>query len=100
VSDQHVYGKENLRLMLNASFNRSKIVLSTDSKLSSLANTKATLIRPTVPFFSASIDEKYELQSNFKEKVELTYLEGKHFTILENPELLRILHGIHAMLVN
>lgn len=100
VTDQQIYGKEYLRLILNALFNRTKIVLNTDTKISSLTKSQATLIRPSIPFSPEDIDEKYELQLNFKENVELMYLEGNHFTVLDNPLLLKILSKTYSKLKN
>lgn len=95
VTDQEKYGKEYLRIVLNAAFNRSKIALYSDIKISSLTRTKATLIRPTVAWVSKDIDEKYDLQVNFQKDVHLIRLEGNHFTLLENPSLLKVIQKIH-----
>lgn len=95
VADQQLYGKEYLRLMFNALLNRVKVVLSNDLKITSLTKSKATLIRPNIPWV-LNINEKYDLQLNFKEEVKLLFLDGNHFTILENPLLLDTLNKIHS----
>lgn len=99
LTNQKVFGKEYLRLMMNALLNRLKIISSADIKLSSANKSKATLIRPNTPWVP-DIDEKYDLQPYFKETVDLIYIDGNHFTILENPSLLGILNKIHSELEN
>lgn len=99
ITDQQKYGKDYLRLLLHAVFNRMKIALYTDAKISSLEKTKSILIRPKVAWIP-NINEHYDLQVNFKEKVRLSYLDGTHFTILENPMLLDTLNQIHSEIEN
>lgn len=92
-----MYGKDYMMLMLNALVNRVKIILNTDIKISSITNSKATLLRPTVASVT-TIAENYDLNLNFKQDIEVKYFEGNHFTILENPKLLQTINEIHANL--
>lgn len=92
-----LYRKEYLELMMHALLNRMKIVLKTDIKVCSTKRTDATLIRPTTASV-ADISESYDLDVNFKEKVDVKYLEGNHFSILENPNLVDYLNNLHSTL--
>lgn len=94
---QKQYGKEYLRSILNALVNRVKIIMTTDVKISSLKSTLATLVRPTIASVK-NISENYDLDVNFKEKVDVMYLEGNHFSLLENPLLLETLNNVHSTL--
>lgn len=94
-NNQKQYGKEYLRNILHALINRVKIVMTTDIKISSLSNTTAKLIRPTVASVK-NIKEDYNLDVNFNDPVDVSYLEGNHFSILENPLLLETLNNIHS----
>lgn len=96
---QRNYSKEYLTMILNAIFNRTKIILKSDLKVCSTSRTKATLIRPTTASV-VNISENYDLDVNFKDKVEVKYLEGNHFSILENPELVENLNALHSLLEN
>lgn len=89
-----VYTKEYLKLMLNALVNRIKLILNTDTKISSISNSTAILIRPTIASVS-NISEDYELSENFKVKLDVLRLEGNHFSILENPILIETLNKHH-----
>lgn len=91
---QKLYGKEYLKLMMHALVNRIKIILNTDIKICNVDSSTSTLIRPTTPSV-ANISENYDLDVNFKRKVDVIYLEGNHFTVLENPLLLEKLHELH-----
>lgn len=94
---QKQYGKEYLRSIVNALVNRVKIIMTTDVKVSSLKSTLATLVRPTIASVK-NISENYDLDVNFKEKVDVLYLEGNHFSLLENPLLLETLNNVHSTL--
>lgn len=96
-SGKQIYGKDYLKLMLIALINRIKIILNTSIKISSISHSTATLLRPTTASV-ANISESYDLDVNFKEKVKVKFLDGNHFTILENPELLEIINQIHSEL--
>lgn len=89
------YKKEYLELMLIALVNRVKIILSTDLKISSISKCSSTLIRPKIASL-ADICENYDLDINFKEtKTNIIFLDGNHFTILENPSLLEVITESH-----
>lgn len=93
-----VYGKEYLKLMLNALVRRIKHMLVTDKKNFKLCNQfKATLIRPKTAAVS-NISEDYDLQPQFKKKVDVVFIEGNHFSVLENPDLADELNKNHALL--
>jgi fatty acid synthase, animal type len=96
---QKVYGTEYLKLMLNAMVNRIKIILSSDTKISSIKKCSATLLRPNTASV-ANINETYDLDENFKNKVDVIYLDGTHFSILENPKLIEELNSLHNQLEN
>jgi fatty acid synthase len=92
---QHIYGSKFIKLMVIALVNRVKIILNRDVKISSITKSTATLIRAKTATIS-NISEDYGLNSNFKQKINVTHLDGNHFTLLENPLLLEILNKIHA----
>lgn len=94
---QKVYGKEYLKLMLNALVNRIKIILKTDTKISSIEHCSSTLLRPNTMSVT-NISESYELDKNFKKKVEVIFMDGNHFSILENPKLVEQLNTTHSQL--
>lgn len=97
--DQNVYGKEYLKLMANALFNRVKTVFNSETlKISKLKST-SMLIRPNSASLT-NIDEAYDLDENFKKKVKVTFLDGNHFSILENPSLIELLNLLHSELIN
>jgi fatty acid synthase, animal type len=97
--EQNLYGKEYLKLMATALINRIKFVFGIDAKVTSTLSCTSTLIRPSKNTIS-NIDEAYNLDENFKKKVEVTYLEGNHFSILENPDLINLLHKINIQVDN
>lgn len=89
------YKKDYLKLMLIALVNRIKIILNTDVKISSISKCTSTLIRPNTASLS-NVCENYDLDINFKEtKTNIIFLDGNHFTILENPSLLEIITESH-----
>lgn len=94
---QKAYNKDYLELMLNAIVKRVQIMLSSDIKLCSAERTQATLIRPTKATLS-NATECYDLDVNFKDKVDVKYLEGDHFSVLENPEMIATLNNLHSLL--
>jgi hypothetical protein len=98
-SVQGIYGKDFMKLMLNALVNRIKIILNTDIKVSSINNSKGTLLRPTLASVT-TIAENYDLHVNFKENIDVKYFDGNHFSILENPKLWETLNQIHLSLAN
>ena len=97
--DQSVYGKEYLKLTANAIFNRIKIVFNSETMKCSKLNSTSTLVRP-IGASITNIDEAYDLDDNFKKKVKVAYLDGNHFSILENPNLVELLNLLHSDLTN
>lgn len=98
-SGQNIYGKEYMKLLLTAIRNRTKIVLNSESKICSIEKCSSTLIRAKTTSIK-NIDEAYELDQNFTKKVDVMYLDGSHFSILENPELPEVLNKIHSKIEN
>lgn len=96
-TDQKVYGKEYLKLMLNAMVNRIKIILTTETIESCIDGCSVALLRPTTASVT-TINETYELDKSFKNKVEVIYFDGNHFTILENPKVVEQLNVLHSEL--
>lgn len=89
------YGKEYLKLMLIALVNRVKIILNTGLKISSISKSSSTLIRPNTASLS-NICENYDLDINFEEtKTKIIFLDGNHFSILENKSLLEVITESH-----
>lgn len=94
-----IYAEEFMRLMLIALLNRVKIILDTDIKISNIVNSTSSLIRPNTSSV-ANISENYDLDINFKNPVEVMFLDGNHITILENPSLVEVLNNLHATIAS
>lgn len=92
----NLYGKEYSNAIMNALVNRIRLVLMADTTISSLTNTTALLVRP-ITVSVINISENYDLDVNFKEgHVDVNYLDGDHFSILENPKLMETVNQLHA----
>lgn len=92
----NLYGKEYSNAVMNALANRIRLVLTTDTTISSLSNTSALLLRP-ITASVINISENYDLHANFKKGlVDVNYLDGDHFSILSNPLLMETVNKLHA----
>lgn len=89
------YSKDDLRHCFNACYNRGLIMANTNEGTLGYVNLSNCLfVRPTVPTYDCK-NECYDMESYFKEKVEVVYVEGNHQTVVSNPELADILMKIH-----
>lgn len=92
---KNLYGKEYSNAVMNALAYRVWIILTGDTTITSLSNTSALLVRPNTASVT-NISENYDLDVNFKKGlVEVNYLDGDHFSILENPKLMETVNGLH-----
>lgn len=89
------YSHEYLRTIGRGMFNRFKFVLKsdTDAEIHSKIQSNIKLYKPSIALV-AGIQDDYQLPKYTNGKVEIEYLDGNHFTILENAELINILNGI------
>jgi hypothetical protein len=92
--DQKIYGKEYIRLVLTALSNRLKLIFRLENDFVSELDSSLTLVRPSATTVT-NIEENYNLQENFRQKVQINFLEGDHFSILENSELVDLLNQHH-----
>lgn len=84
-----VYGSK----MLSALINRLKISLDADKiVLPTLSNTQISLIRPT-DSSTKDFDEDYGLGKYCSQKVRVDVIDGNHASILNNPELVKLLNN-------
>lgn len=80
------YSEQYLRMMMEALYNRLKIVFDFDTVNVKKIKSAITLVRPT-EVAVVDIDEDYELAKYTEGSVSLKFLEGNHSTMLENPKL-------------
>lgn len=85
---------EESTAVMNALVNRIKMIICTQNIITSLKTTSSTLIKPSTPS-TTSVSENYAIDENFKKKPSVEYLDGDHFTILENPKLIQIMNRLH-----
>lgn len=90
--DLSPYSNEYGKRIMNAFLNRIKLALNLDLEaFPKLQTTKVTLLRSS-EYTVFDIEEDYGLDSICSEKVEITFIEGNHETILDNPQLLDALN--------
>ncbi|CRK99510.1 CLUMA_CG012829, isoform A [Clunio marinus] len=94
-----LYSNEYVNVMMRGLINRIKIILNLDIKSFGTYTATAALIRSTISTV-ANIDDKYDLQNNFEKNVDLLFLEGTHFEILESQSLIDILNKFNSLIVN
>lgn len=94
-----LHDEEESTAVMNALVNRIWMIISTQNVVSSLNTTTSTLIKPSTPS-ATSISENYAIDGNFKKKTSVEYLDGDHFTILENPKLIEIMNRLHGSTEN
>lgn len=85
------YSEPYLRNMMEALYNRLKIVFSFDTKNVTKIKSSITLVRPT-EVAVVDIDEDYELSKYTEGSITLKFLEGNHTTMLDNPKLSLIIN--------
>lgn len=94
------YSKQYLQNLIVAILNRLKVVMNlngTDDDMKGVMDVRLksqiTLIRPTQASVS-DIVEDYDLHKFSERAVNIKYVEGNHWTVLENTELTNILSEI------
>lgn len=92
---EHAYSKDYLAKFLNGIVNRNFMMAQIDPDAKQKLNSKSLLMRSTKPMI-LDIIEDYGLSSNFKEKLELVFVEGDHLSMLESPVLVEVLNKIHS----
>lgn len=85
------YSEPYLRNMMEALYNRLKIVFNYDVNSAVKIKSSITLVRPT-EVAVVDIDEDYELSKYTEGSVTLKFLEGNHTTMLDNPKLALIIN--------
>lgn len=75
----------------NAALARVKALANYKIDTTPKINAPLTLVRPEVSMV-LNCKEDYELSQFTTQSVPVTILEGNHFTILDNPSLIKIIH--------
>lgn len=79
--------------ILNALVNRIKIALNADlDKFPKLLDTSISLVRPS-DFSILETEDDYGLSSYCSKKIDISFIEGNHSTILDNPKLFELLNS-------
>lgn len=93
------YSETYLRNMMEALYNRLKIVFDFDTENVTKIKSSITLVRPT-EVAVVDIDEDYELSKYTEGSINLKFLEGNHMTMLDNPKLPLIINEADPNLVS
>lgn len=96
-SDQYLYSTDYLRSMANCLFQRIKMVLKYNIDPSQILRSPITLVRPT-EISIVDVDEDYGIQRLTKGITAVKYVEGNHFTMLENSKLVQIINELDPAL--
>lgn len=96
-SDQYLYSSDYLRSMANCLFQRIKMVLDYKADPSQILRSPITLVRPT-EISIVDVDEDYGVHKLTKGITAVKYVEGNHFTMLENPKLVQIINELDPAL--
>ncbi|KAL7037047.1 hypothetical protein ACKWTF_009050 [Chironomus riparius] len=89
--DQYIYSTDYLRLMANCLFQRIKMVLNYKHDPKNMMKSPVTLIRPT-EISIVDVEEDYGLHKITNGIISIKYIEGNHFSMLENPKLVQIIN--------
>lgn len=93
-SKQNLYSSNFVKNILKALFNRTKMLITLDvDAFEILQFTPLSLIRPTEASV-IEIDEDYALQKYCPQKINLQFVDGNHFTVLDNLKLSEIINAI------
>lgn len=87
------YSEQYLRDMLDALFNRLKLVFNYEEGTYAKIKSSITLVRPT-EVAVVDIDEDYELSKHTEGTVNLKFIEGNHTTMLDNDKLQQIINDV------
>lgn len=74
--------------------NRIKMALDAPDNFGERIGSPITLVRPAAGS-SADLDEKNQLACYTKGQVDIKFVEGTHFTMLENDELLKFINDVY-----
>lgn len=83
---ESIYSEPYLRNMMDALYNRLKIVFNYDTENIVKIQSAITLVRPT-EVSVVDIDEDYELSHYTEGPINLKFVEGNHTTMLDHPKL-------------
>lgn len=97
LADQHLYSTDYLRKMANCLFQRIKMVIDYKSDSKYLLRSPITLVRPT-EISIVDVEEDYDLHKLTNGTTNVKYVEGNHFTMLENPKLIQIINELDPAL--
>lgn len=96
-NDQYLYSSDYLRTMANCLFQRIKMVLNYKIDPSQILRSPITLVRPT-EISIVDVDDDYGIQKLTKGITAVKYVEGNHFTMLENSKLVQIINELDPAL--
>lgn len=85
------YSEQYLRDILDALFNRLKLVANYKLGVCTKIKSSITLVRPT-EVAVVDIDEDYELSKHTEGAINLKFVEGNHTTMLDNEKLAQIIN--------
>jgi fatty acid synthase, animal type len=96
-TDQYVYSNEYLKIMANCLFLRIKMVLDYKIDFKDTIRTPITLIRPN-EISIVEVEEDYGLKKLTSGDVNVKFVDGNHFSMLENPKLVQIINDLDPAL--
>lgn len=89
--DDHKYSDDYSRLMLNTMIERVRLTINQDLSQITPIKGDIMLVRPT-ELSVQDIEEDYCLSACTEGHTKLKFLEGNHFTVMENPELPQLIN--------
>lgn len=96
-SDQYLYSTEYLRKMANCLFQRIKMVINYKFESCTMLRSPITLVRPT-EISIVDVEEDYGIHKLTSGTTSVKYVEGNHFTMLDNSKLIQILNDLDPAL--
>ncbi|XP_060866838.1 fatty acid synthase-like [Metopolophium dirhodum] len=89
VPDDVVYSKDYQKQLLNCAYIKLKAIINYDGKPNGSLKTRTLLIRPTEQVLP--ISEDYGLSEYFNSAVMVHFVEGNHYSILENKKVAELI---------
>ena len=91
-----IYSPEYMKKMVNVLINNARLLFNLDvNDFKPLTNTQVHLVRPQDSVLK-DVDRDYGLGDISNQKLEITFVQGNHMTMLESLELKKILHEFNS----
>lgn len=88
------YGRDDMKCLLNAYYGRAFLLSEMEESYSLIEKSTCVFIKPSETTLEHQ-SETYELKKYFKNKIDVFNVQGNHQSMIDNPEVIRILNDIN-----